>query len=243
MALESQIDKRKLPRHVGIIMDGNGRWAIKRLQPRLFGHKAGIESLREIVHASSDLGIEVLTIYAFSTENWKRPRSEVLGLMNLLIEYFEKEIDELHAKKVKIKIIGERSTLSQHVKATIDKAENITKDNNGLIFNVAINYGGRDEIIQGIKALYKDTIMGKCNIEDLSEDMFSDYLFTNSLDNPDLIIRTSGEQRLSNFLIWQSAYSELYFTDVLWPDFTKSDFYDAICDYQRRKRKFGGIIE
>ncbi|RBP59955.1 undecaprenyl pyrophosphate synthetase [Alkalibaculum bacchi] len=242
MAYEAEIDKKNLPKHIAIIMDGNGRWAKKRFQPRLFGHRAGIESLREIIQVSSDLGIKALTVYAFSTENWKRPKSEVDGLMKMLIEYFNKEIDELNRNNVKIRILGERSALSKKVKSTIEKAERRTEDNRGLIFNVAINYGGRDEIIQGIKALYQDMIMGKYSIEDLNEDLFTEYLFTEYLEDPDLIIRTSGEVRMSNFLIWQSAYSELYFTDILWPDFKKEDYYDAICDYQKRKRKFGGII-
>ena len=242
MAYEAEIDKKNLPKHIAIIMDGNGRWAKKRFQPRLFGHRAGIESLREIIQVSSDLGIKALTVYAFSTENWKRPKSEVDGLMKMLVEYFKKEIEELNRNNVKIRILGERSALSKKVKSTIEKAERRTEDNRGLIFNVAINYGGRDEIIQGIKALYQDMIMGKYSIEDLNEDLFTEYLFTEYLEDPDLIIRTSGEVRMSNFLIWQSAYSELYFTDILWPDFKKEDYYDAICDYQKRKRKFGGII-
>ncbi|WP_303863271.1 isoprenyl transferase [Alkalibaculum bacchi] len=242
MAYEAEIDKKNLPKHIAIIMDGNGRWAKKRFQPRLFGHRAGIESLREIIQASSDLGIKALTVYAFSTENWKRPKSEVDGLMKMLVEYFKKEIEELNRNNVKIRIIGEKSALSKEVKSTIEKAERRTEDNEGLFFNVAINYGGRNEIIQGIKALYQDMIMGKYSTEDLNEDMFTEYLFTENLEDPDLIIRTSGELRMSNFLIWQSAYSELYFTDILWPDFKKEDYYDAICDYQKRKRKFGGII-
>lgn len=242
MAYKAAIDKKNLPKHIGIIMDGNGRWAKKRLQPRLFGHRAGIESLREIIRASSDLGIGALTVYAFSTENWKRSKLEVDGLMKLLVEYFKKEIDELNKNNVKIRILGEKSVLPKEVLSTIEKSESRTVDNKGLSFNVAINYGGRDEIIRGIKALHQDMIMGKCSIEDLNEDKFTEYLFTRDLEDPDLIIRTSGELRMSNFLIWQSAYSELYFTDILWPDFTKADYYDAICDYQKRKRKFGGII-
>lgn len=242
MAKQSEIDKKNLPKHIAIIMDGNGRWAKKRLQPRLFGHRAGIESLREIIRASSDLGIKALTVYAFSTENWKRPKSEVDGLMRMLVEYFEKEIDELNKNNVRVRILGDRFALSKEVKSTIEKAEGRTENNLGLFFNIAINYGGRDEIIQGIKALYEDMIMGKCSIEGINEDLFSEYLFTKNIEDPDLIIRTSGELRMSNFLIWQSAYSELYFTNVLWPDFKKEDYYDAICDYQKRKRKFGGII-
>ncbi|MPW25843.1 isoprenyl transferase [Alkalibaculum sp. M08DMB] len=241
MVLENQIDKNNLPKHIGIIMDGNGRWAQKRLKPRLFGHKAGMESLRKIIRTSSDLGINILTVYAFSTENWKRPKAEVDGLMKLLVDYFNKEIHELNKNKVKIKILGQVELLPHNVKKTVVDAMNLTNDNLGLQLNIAINYGGRDEIIMGIKQLYKDLINETTHIDTIDETLFSQYLYTKGMKDPDLIIRTSGELRTSNFLTWQSAYSELWFTDVLWPDFTHEEYYQAIWDYQKRKRKYGGL--
>lgn len=241
MALESDLDKDNLPKHIAIIMDGNGRWAQKKFKPRLFGHKAGIETLREIIRTSSDIGVKILTVYAFSTENWKRPKTEVDGLMKLLVEYFNKEIHELHANRVKINILGQRATLPNKVKDSVDNAMELTMNNPGLQLNIAINYGGRDEIIKGIKNLYTHLMENKGSIDDINEESFSQYLFTKDTEDPDLIIRTSGEQRLSNFLIWQSAYSELWFTDVLWPDFSKFDLFQAIFDFQKRKRKYGGL--
>lgn len=241
MALESELDKDNLPKHIAIIMDGNGRWAQKKFKPRLFGHKAGIEALREIIRTSSDIGVKVLTVYAFSTENWKRPKTEVDGLMKLLVEYFNREIHELHANGVKINILGQRSTLPSRVKESVDNAMVLTKNNRGLKLNIAINYGGRDEIIKGVKSLYTHIIENNGSIDDITEESFSKYLFTKDTEDPDLIIRTSGELRLSNFLIWQSAYSELWFTDVLWPDFSKLDLFQAIFDFQQRKRKYGGL--
>ncbi len=241
MALESELDKDNLPKHIAIIMDGNGRWAQKKFKPRLFGHKAGIETLREIIRTSSDIGVKVLTVYAFSTENWKRPKTEVDGLMKLLVEYFNREIHELHTNGVKINILGQRSTLPSRVKKSVDNAMVLTKNNRGLKLNIAINYGGRDEIIKGVKSLYTHMIENNGSIDDITEESFSKYLFTKDTEDPDLIIRTSGELRLSNFLIWQSAYSELWFTDVLWPDFSKLDLFQAIFDFQQRKRKYGGL--
>lgn len=241
MALESEIDKDNLPKHIAIIMDGNGRWAQKKFKPRLFGHKAGIETLREIIRTSSDIGVKVLTVYAFSTENWKRPKTEVDGLMKLLVEYFNREIHELHANGVKINILGQKSILPNKVKKSVENAMELTKNNGGLKLNIAINYGGRDEIINGVKNLCTHIMENKGSIEDIDEESFSKYLYTKDMDDPDLVIRTSGELRLSNFLIWQSAYSELWFTDVLWPDFSKLDLFQAIFDFQQRKRKYGGL--
>lgn len=241
MALESEIDKNNLPKHIGIIMDGNGRWAQKKLKPRLFGHKAGIETLKEVIRTSSDIGLSTLTVYAFSTENWKRPKSEVDGLMNLLVQYFHKEIHELHENRVKVNILGQTDALSHKVRDTITNAIELTRNNSGLQLNIAINYGGRDEIITGIKKMYSEILEHDGSIDDINEELFSKYLFTKDMEDPDLIIRTSGELRLSNFLIWQSAYSELWFTDVLWPDFSKLEYFQAITDFQRRKRKYGGL--
>ncbi|MFZ7132092.1 MAG: isoprenyl transferase [Eubacteriales bacterium] len=241
MILDDRIDMRKLPKHIGIIMDGNGRWAKQKNKPRLLGHKAGVEALRGIIQSSSDIGIEILTIYAFSTENWRRPKSEVDGLMRLLIEYFNKEIKALNKNRVKINVLGNINLLPLKTKESVEKAMNTTATNTGLILNIAINYGGRDEIIAAVKKLSKDVVHGIYQLDDINEDVFSSYLYTAGLSDPDLIIRTSGELRLSNFLIWQCAYSELWFTDVLWPDFYEKDFFQAIYDYQQRKRKYGGL--
>lgn len=213
----------------------------KKNKPRIFGHRAGVKALKSIIRLSSDINVKILTLYAFSTENWKRPKKEVDGLMNLLVEFFKKEIDELNRNKVKINVLGDINLLPPKSKNSIINAISLTKNNKGLILNVAINYGGRDEIITGIKNFYEDVINNNYKIEDLNENIFSNYLYTSGQDEPDLIIRTSGELRLSNFLIWQCAYSELWFSDVFWPDFSQEEYYHAIYDYQQRKRKFGGI--
>lgn len=241
MDFDSRIDVNKLPQHIGIIMDGNGRWAQLKNKPRLLGHKAGVEALRSVIRLSSDLGIKVLTIYAFSTENWRRPKIEVDGLMGLLIEYFKKEIKELNINKVKINALGNIELLPKKAKESILKAMETTSGNTGLILNIAINYGGRDEIIEAVKKINLDVLDDNIKHEDINEELFSKYLYTANMTDPDLIIRTSGELRLSNFLIWQCAYSELWFTPVLWPDFNEKNLYDAIYDYQLRKRKYGGL--
>lgn len=241
MITDERIDPLKLPMHIGIIMDGNGRWAQTKNRPRLFGHKAGVEALRNIIRLSSDMGIKILTIYAFSTENWRRPKSEVDGLMGLLIEYFNKEINELHKNRVKIRCLGNINLLPNKTRESVINAIETTRNNEGLILNIAINYGGRDEIITAVKGLNKDIMDGKISPDEINENLFSSYLYTEGLSDPDLIIRTSGELRLSNFLIWQGAYSELWFTDVFWPDFKETHLLDAIYDYQQRKRKFGRI--
>jgi undecaprenyl diphosphate synthase len=239
--MKSQIDSKRLPKHIAIIMDGNGRWANKRALPRVFGHKAGMETLKEIVRSCSDMGIEILTVYAFSTENWNRPTDEVSYLMNLLIEYMRRELNELNKNNVRIKILGDLSPLPQVTREEVEKAVSLTEKNSGIQFNIALNYGGRAEIINACKIIAEEYKEGRISKEQITEDLISSYLFTSGDIEPDLIIRTSGEQRLSNFLLWQSAYSELVFVDEMWPDFNTKQLEKAIIEFQNRDRRFGLI--
>ncbi|GGE24399.1 isoprenyl transferase [Streptococcus himalayensis] len=235
----------QVPKHIGIIMDGNGRWAKKRMQPRVFGHKAGMEALQNVTIAAKNLGVQALTVYAFSTENWKRPEKEVKFIMNLPVEFYERYVPELHKNNVKIQMIGDTNRLPEATYQALCKAEELTKLNTGLILNFALNYGGRAEVTQAIRMIAQDVLDAKFNPGDISEEMVDDYLQTSILPrvlrDPELIIRTSGELRLSNFLPWQSAYSELYFTDTLWPDFDEKALEMAIREYSRRNRRFGAI--
>lgn len=231
--------ERIIPKHIAIIMDGNGRWAKKRMMPRSFGHKAGVETVKKIVRYCDDIGVEALTLYAFSTENWKRPKEEVSVLMGLLVEYLKKELQELFDKGVVFRSIGFRDELPQEVRQTIELAEAQTKDNTGLKLTVAINYGSRGEIIAAARAAAEKLINGQ--ISQINEQTFEDCLMTKGLPDPDLVIRTSGEVRLSNYLTYQTAYSELYFTDVYWPDFDKAELDKAIESYSNRNRRFGGV--
>ncbi|MDY3024210.1 isoprenyl transferase [Streptococcus hyovaginalis] len=235
----------KIPNHIGIIMDGNGRWAKKRLQPRIMGHKAGMDALQKVTIAASDLGVKVLTVYAFSTENWSRPDDEVNFIMNLPVEFFDKYVPELDKNKVRIQMIGDQSRLPQETQKALEKALEQTKHNSGLILNFALNYGGRAELVDTMRELAQDVLDARLNPGDITEDLISGHLMTSHLPylyrDPDLVIRTSGELRLSNFLPWQSAYSELYFTDTLWPDFDQQALKEAISDYNRRHRRFGGL--
>lgn len=232
---------KKIPAHVAIIMDGNGRWASKRGLPRSVGHKAGVDAIKDVVIACSNLGIKILTVYAFSTENWSRPKDEVNFLMSLLVDYMKKEIDELNKNNVKIKVLGDLSILPETTKKEINNALAMTQFNTGLKFNIALNYGGRKEIINAVKNIIYDIESGNKNLQLLDEEMFRNYLYTESDPDPDVVIRTSGEIRLSNFLLWQSAYSELVFTDTLWPDFKKDDLIKAIIEYQIRDRRYGNV--
>ena len=235
----------EVPKHIGIIMDGNGRWAKKRMQPRVFGHKAGMEALQEVTIAAMDMGVQALTVYAFSTENWTRPQQEVSFIMNLPVEFYDRFVPELHRNNVKIQMIGEVSRLPKETLEALEKAEALTRSNTGLILNFALNYGGRAELTQAVKQIAQEVLDAHLNPGDISEEMIANYLYTNSLPkdlrDPDLIIRTSGELRLSNFLPWQAAYSELYFTDVMWPDFGEKALQDAIEEYSHRHRRFGGV--
>ncbi len=235
------INPQKLPRHIAIIMDGNGRWAKKKFMPRTMGHRAGMSSLKKVVTASSQMGISILTVFAFSTENWKRPTEEVNFLMNLLVEYLHKELDELHENNVRINMLGDRQTLPSICQNEIDAAIKKTANNNGLLFNIALNYGARDEMLTAMKSLFSQAQANEISLDNLTEEMFSSLLYTKDIADPDLLIRTAGEKRISNFLLWQIAYSELWFTEVLWPDFTEQDLWQAIYDYQQRDRRFGGL--
>ncbi len=239
--LISKIDSQRLPKHIAIIMDGNGRWAKKRNMPRNFGHKEGMKRVVEIVETASQIGIKHLTLYAFSTENWKRPITEIEGLMKILVLYIRNELERLTNNNVKLQILGDISQLPELPRKEVERAIEKTKDNNKMVLNIALNYGGRDEIIYGIKEYLKDIELGNINVEDLNTEVFSNYLYTKGQPDPDLLIRPSGELRLSNFLLYQVAYSEFWFSDILWPDFTKEYLYKAIIDYQNRQRRFGGI--
>lgn len=230
-----QLVKENLPEHIAIIMDGNGRWAKAKKRPRLFGHNAGMKTLRKIVRASSDAGIKILTVYAFSTENWKRSQEEVDGLMNIAVEYFKKEVGELHENNVRIQVIGDVNGLNAKVQKAAQNAMDITKNNTGLIFNVALNYGSRNEIVYAVKALMTQGVLA----EEVTEERLNAELYTKGLSDPDLLIRTGGESRLSNFMLWQSAYTEFFFTDTYWPDFDKEAYYKLIEVYQKRNRRFG----
>lgn len=231
----------RIPHHVAIVMDGNGRWAKQRNLPRLAGHNAGMKALKEIVKRSSALGFEHLTVYAFSTENWKRPVEEVGGIFRILIHYVDRELDELHENNVRVNILGDYRRLPKDAVAKLEQALLKTKNNSGLQFHIALNYGSRDEILRGVKSIIDDVKNGKLYQDDLTAELFSQYLYTKDIPDPDLVIRTSGEQRLSNFLLWQSAYSEFVFSDVYWPDFTPARLEEAIVEYNRRVRRFGGI--
>ena len=235
------IDMERLPKHIAIIMDGNGRWAKNKSMPRTFGHRAGVETIREIVKTCSSLGVEYLTLYAFSTENWKRPVDEVNVLMNLLVEYLKKEVNELHENNVVVSAIGDILGLPVICQEEIRKAYDKTCHNTGLKLNLALNYGSRDEMRKAFIKIALDVKNGKLEADDINDEMISSYLYTSNIPDPDLLIRPSGEYRISNFLLWQIAYSELWFTDVYWPDFKPEDLYRAVLDYQSRDRRFGGI--
>lgn len=239
--LKNSLDKNKLPKHVAIIMDGNGRWADKQHLPRNAGHRAGVESVRESVELCGDLKIAVLTLYAFSSENWKRPIREINSLMKLLLEQLKDQTPELKKNNVQLRVIGNVDGLPKRVAKEIRHSTDMTKDNNGLILNMALNYGGRQEILTAVKNIASDVTAGKIKVDNIDEDAFSKYLYTANMPDPDLMIRTSGEMRISNYLLWQLAYSEIYVTDTLWPDFRKKDLLLALLAYQKRKRRFGGI--
>ena len=224
----------KLPNHLAIILDGNGRWAKKRGLPRNLGHRQGVETLVKIVRYCSDLGIKNLTVYAFSTENWNRPKQEVDYLMNLLEEYFTGIEKKLRNRNIKLKVIGEKNRLSEQLINKINYVQESTQNNTGMIFNIAFNYGSKDEIITAVNKMVNDNIL-------ITKDNLDKYLYTNESGNVDLLIRTSGEQRISNFLLWQIAYAEFYFTDVHWPDFNKKELEKALEVYQGRDRRFGGL--
>jgi undecaprenyl diphosphate synthase len=237
MADKSTTSRSRVPTHVAIIMDGNGRWAVSRGLPRLAGHRAGTENLRRIITASVEFGVKYLTIYAFSTENWGRPREEVEGLMHILEDVIDRELSELNKEGVQLRHIGRLERLDPKIQEKVLHAIELTKGNSKLVLNVAFNYGGRDEIICAIQKMIKDGILA----EDVNDDTVSHYLFTAGVPDPDLIIRTSGELRVSNFLIWQGAYSEWYITSAYWPDFDKEEFRKALDTFAKRDRRYGSL--
>lgn len=242
MAKKEDIRKDRLPNHIAVIMDGNGRWAKKRGNQRIFGHKNGVQAVKETVEGSAELGINYLTLYAFSRENWNRPKQEIDALMNLLVTTVDKELSTLQKNNIKLHIIGDLKELPKQVQEKIEYALEKTQSNSGLNLILALNYSGRWEILNAMKQYGKD-IQQQNKPVDLDSDTVNRYLTTGNTPDPDLLIRTSGEQRLSNFLLWQLAYSELYFTETLWPDFRKENLYKAIINYQNRERRFGKISE
>ncbi len=229
----------RVPRHVAIIMDGNGRWAKKRNLPRVAGHRAGAENLRRIINACVEFGIKILTIYAFSTENWERPEREIRGLMKIFTRVLDQELSELHAQGVCLHHLGDLNGIEPELQQKVLDALELTKDNDRLILNVAFNYGGRAEILHAVQQMLADGI----SPDELDEELFSSYLFTAGLPDPDLVIRTSGELRISNFLIWQAAYAEYYATPCYWPDFGREELYEALVAFSQRERRFGGLPE
>jgi undecaprenyl diphosphate synthase len=235
-----KINPERLPRHVAVIMDGNGRWAGSRNLPRVAGHRAGARAVREVVELSAQLGLEVLTLYAFSVENWKRPRTEIRTLMGLLKEYIRRELKNIAEKNIRFQTIGRVKELEGSVREAIDRAVEKTSGNTGMILNVALNYGGRAELVDAISRLVAE-LGGNGHHVPVTEELVSRFLYTSGIPDPDLLIRTSGEMRISNFLLWQIAYSEIYITPTYWPDFRRHHFLEAIIDYQKRERRYGGI--
>ena len=238
-----QILEDDIPVHIAIIMDGNGRWARRKLLPRIAGHREGINSVRTITKICGELGVKYLTLYTFSTENWKRPKKEVRALMTLLLKTINIEVKELHKNNVCFKIIGDLDMFPEATREGLLDGINLTKNNGGLNLCLALNYGSRQEIIDGVKSITQKVQSGELHIDQINEDEFSKELYTNSMPDPDLLIRTSGEYRLSNFLLWQSAYTEIVMTDIFWPDFREDQLLNAIYDYQSRERRFGKVSD
>jgi len=230
-----------IPKHIAIILDGNGRWAKKKGMPRNYGHAQGSKNVEHICEDAYKLGVKYLTVYAFSTENWKRPQDEVDALMNLLRNYMKTCLKTAEKNRMRVRVLGDKTALDEDIRNRIAELEEATKNNDGLNFQIALNYGSRDEMIRAMKRMSADVKEGNVNINEINESLFESYLDTHDIPDPDLMIRTSGEQRLSNYLLWQLAYSEFYFTDVLWPDFTKEDLVKAIEYYNGRDRRFGGV--
>jgi undecaprenyl diphosphate synthase len=240
-ALLKQVDWARLPRHVAIIMDGNGRWAAQRGQQRVVGHRAGVEAVRAAVDTAARLGLQALTLYAFSTENWKRPRLEVDALMRMLKRYIRLELDEVHRQNIRFQSIGRTAALHESVRLSIERAAERTSTNTGMVLSVALNYGGRAEIVDAVRAAVGRLGEAGRPAAEISEEDISRHLYTRDLPELDLLVRTSGELRISNFLLWQAAYAEIYVTETLWPDFRREHLLEAVLDYQRRDRRFGGL--
>jgi len=235
------INKNNIPKHIAIIMDGNGRWAQEKGFPRNKGHRAGINRIKEIIKAADELGVKVVTFFAFSTENWLRPKREVELLMRSLNHFLDRQINELNKNNIRFKVIGKDEPVPKYLQAKIKEAQEKTKDNTGLVVVLALNYGSRQEIVDAVKKFTSSVIKSEANLEDLDVDKFSNYFYTTGLPDPDLLIRTSGEMRISNFLLWQLSYAELYFPKKYWPDFGKDDLAKAIKTYQKRERRFGDV--
>lgn len=243
MSLANKIDKKKIPTHIAIIMDGNGRWAKQRGTQRIFGHKNAVGAVRSTIEACAELGVKYLTLYAFSTENWNRPKAEVDALMRLLVNTINSETESLVKNNISLKTIGDKNSLPKNVQKKLDEIVEYTSKCNGLTVVLALSYSSRWEILNAVKRLSSDVLQNKVNLESIDDTIFGKYLTTSGIPDPDLMIRTSGEYRISNFLMWQLAYAELYFTSTLWPDFGKEDLYQAIIDFQKRERRFGKISE
>ncbi|WP_373530118.1 isoprenyl transferase [Nostoc sp.] len=239
--LPSDLKRELLPQHVAVIMDGNGRWAKRQGLPRFMGHKRGVDALKDLLRCCQDWGIQALTAYAFSTENWKRPQEEVDFLMTLFQRVLRQELREMVEENVQIKFVGNLQVLPQSLQKEISRSMEETKDNRGIRFSVATNYGGRQEILQACQAIAKLVQQGLLQPDEINEQVFESHLYTAGITDPDLLIRTSGEMRLSNFLLWQMAYGEIYITDALWPDFDRAEFHRALCAYQQRERRFGKV--
>ncbi len=243
MGYKDQIDLTKLPQHIAIIMDGNGRWAKSKGKLRIFGHRSGVVSVRDIVEASVELGIKYLTLYTFSTENWNRPKLEVMAIMELLVSTIDKEINTFMENNVRLNAIGDLAMLPEKCYAELMRAIKTTSANTGLVLTLALSYSSRKEIVNAATQIALMVRKGELKVEDINEDVFENNLYTSNMPNPELLIRTSGEFRISNYLLWQIAYAELYFTPKLWPDFRREDFFEAILDYQKRERRFGMTSE
>ncbi len=239
MSLKEKIDLSKLPKHIAIIMDGNGRWAQKQGKDRTFGHQNGVNAVREASESAAELGVKFLTLYAFSTENWNRPKYEIDALMQLLVDTIEKEVPTLNKNKIRLGAIGNLDSLPTESKTRLLKAIDETQKNDRMTLNLALSYSSRWELLEAIKKISEEVLNGKINIDQINQELVSDYLTTANMPDPELLIRTSGEYRISNFLLWQIAYAELYFTDKLWPDFEREDLYQAIINFQKRERRFG----
>lgn len=239
MSFKDKINHLKMPQHIAIIMDGNGRWAKEHNKPRVYGHKHGVKSVRNIVEGAGEIGLKYLTLYAFSTENWSRPKLEVTALMQLLVNTISKEVESLNKNNVRLMAIGDLKSLPNNCNDELQKAIDKTKNNTGLTVVLALSYSAKWEIVDAVKKITNDVVDGKVKIEDISETLLSNYLSTQNIPDPELLIRTSGENRISNFLLWQIAYAELYFSEKLWPDYRKEDLFEAIVNYQNRERRFG----
>ncbi|GEN44952.1 isoprenyl transferase [Alkalibacillus haloalkaliphilus] len=238
---QDELQSENIPKHIAIIMDGNGRWAKKRSLPRVAGHREGMKAIEKVVKRASNLGVEALTLYAFSTENWKRPKSEVEFIMKLPSQFLDTYLPGLKENNVRITTMGDFESLPEFTKSAVSKAIDETSQNNGMVLNLALNYGSRKELVDAVKEISQSVLDGELDIESIDEEKIEDHLYTNELPDPDLLVRTSGEQRLSNYLLWQLAYAEFYFTDKLWPEFNAEALDEAIMEYQHRKRRFGGL--